>query len=127
VVFRDGQPSLRSVQGRALLQNRARIQHLSRFLPATFMLFDLPYLKGKPLLATPFIERREMLVKLYEQFQLPNILLSEGLRRCGCRLFTQAMRLSLEGVMAKRLDSPYLPGKRSRHWLKIKSRRAGPK
>ena len=91
------------------------------------MVFDVPYLKGRPLLATPFIERREALVKLYEQFQLPNFLLSEGLRRCGCRLFTQAMRLKLEGVMAKRLDSPYLPGKRSRYWLKIKPWRTGTK
>jgi ATP-dependent DNA ligase len=51
---------------------------------------------------------------------MPGFQLSEGLRQCGRKLFAQIMRLGLEGMMAKRLDSPYFPGKRSRHWLKIK-------
>jgi len=51
VVFQNGRPSLRQVQHRAFLQNRARIERLSQLTPATFMVFDLLYLGGRPLLA----------------------------------------------------------------------------
>jgi ATP-dependent DNA ligase len=120
VVFHDGKPSLEQIQRRAFLQNSSRIQHLNQITPATYMVFDLPFLQNKPLMAAPLSIRREALIKLHEQFPLPGFLLSEGLSRCGCRLFAQVVRLGLEGMMAKRLDAPYLPGKRSRHWLKIK-------
>jgi len=122
VVFHNEKPSLEGIQRRALLQNSSRIQRLSRITPVTYMVFDLLFLRNTPLMAAPLSVRREALVKLYEQFPVPRVLLSEGLRRCGCQLFTQVMRLDLEGIMAKRLDGPYLPGKRSGHWLKIKPR-----
>jgi ATP-dependent DNA ligase len=120
VVFRDGKPCLAEIQRRALLQNSSRIQLLSRLTPVSYMVFDLLFLRNRPLGATPLSVRREALVGLYEQFPLPGFLLSEGLRQCGRELFEQIVRHGLEGMMAKRLDAPYLPGKRSRHWLKIK-------
>ena len=120
VVFLDEKPSLESIQRRALLQNSSRIQHLSRMTPVTYLVFDLLFLRNTPLMAAPFSVRREALIKLYQQLAVPRLLLSEGLSRYGCQLFAQVMRLGLEGMMAKRLDAPYLPGKRSRHWLKIK-------
>ena len=120
VVFLDEKPSLECIQRRALLQNTSRIQHLSRMTPVTYMVFDLLFLRNTTLMAAPLSVRREALIKLYQQLLVPRLLLSEGLSRCGCQLFAQVMRLGLEGMMAKRLDAPYLPGKRSRHWLKIK-------
>ena len=120
VILQEGRPSLREVQQRALLQNRQRIEFLSRMRPVTYMVFDLLYLKGKPLMASPFSLRRAALQDLLERFPLPGILGPEAVRNQGCQLFAQAMRLGLEGIMAKRLDGPYLPGKRSRYWLKIK-------
>ncbi len=120
VVLEEGNPSLRRVQARALLQNRQRIQFQSEMLPATYMVFDLPYLRGKPLLASWLSLRRQQLQQLIERSMLPGILMAEGVRGLGRQLFAQVVRLGLEGVMAKRLDSPYLPGKRSGYWLKIK-------
>lgn len=127
VMFQDDKPSLLGIQRRALLQNSFRIQHLSQSTPVSYMVFDLLFLRKRPLLAAPLSVRREALIKLYEQFPLPGLLLSEGLRQCGCQLFAQVVRLGLEGMMAKRLDAPYLPGKRSQHWLKIKPRQAATK
>jgi bifunctional non-homologous end joining protein LigD len=127
VVFRDEKPSLESIQSRALLQNSSRIQHLSRMTPASYMVFDLLILSSRPLMSAPLSQRREALLDLYETFPLPGMLVSEGLRGCGCRLFAQVMRLGLEGMMAKRLDAPYLCGKRSRVWLKIKPNPAATK
>jgi ATP-dependent DNA ligase len=84
------------------------------------MVFDLLFLRGTSLMAACLSFRREALIDLFEQCPSPGFQLSEGLRRCGCKLFAQVVHLGLEGIMAKRLDAPYLTGRRSRHWLKIK-------
>jgi ATP-dependent DNA ligase len=120
VVFQDGRPSLRQVQQRAFLQSRLRIQRLTELTPASYIVFDLLYLKGRPLLGAPLSDRREALVRLMERLAPAGILVSEAEAEHGCKLFARVGRLGLEGVIAKRTDSPYLPGKRSRHWLKIK-------
>jgi bifunctional non-homologous end joining protein LigD len=120
VVLQSGKPSLEQIQKRALLQNRARIQHLSHTAPATYVVFDLLFLKDRSLLAAPLNERREALNKLHAQMPSSGFLLSEAIVRSGCALYPNVLRLGLEGMMAKRLDAPYLPGKRSRLWLKIK-------
>ena len=120
VVLQEGKPLLRHIQERALLQNHPRIQWLSQIRPVTYMVFDLLYLKGKPFMAAPLSIRREALQTLIERFPLRDVLVPEAVRQHGCQLFAQVVRLGLEGIMAKRLDGPYLPGKRSRYWLKIK-------
>jgi len=120
VVLREGRPSLRCIQQRALLQKRTRIEHLSQSTPVTYMVFDLLYFQGQSLMASPLSTRREALQSLIGEHPLPGVLLPEAVRQHGCRLFAQVVRLGLEGVMAKRLEGPYLPGRRSRYWLKIK-------
>jgi ATP-dependent DNA ligase len=120
VVLQHGKPSLRHIQERALRQNRRRIEALSRTTPVTYMAFDLLFLRNRPLMGAPLTVRREALQSLIMPAGLPGILVPEGICGPGCQLFAQVIRLGLEGLMAKRLDGPYLPGKRSRHWLKIK-------
>ncbi len=120
VVLQEGKPSLKQIQQRVFLQNRQRIQIMSQTAPANFMIFDLLYLKGKPLMTSPLSVRREALQTLMEQFQLPGILVSQAIHQHGRQLFAQIVRLNMEGIMAKRLDGPYLQGKRSRQWLKLK-------
>ena len=122
VVFHAGKPSLRHIQARALLQNRPRIQWSSQTRPVTYMVFDLLYLKGKPLMGASLSSRREALQTLIQRFPMRGVLAPEAVRERGCQLFAHVVRLGLEGIMAKRLDGPYLPGKRSRLWLKIKPR-----
>ena len=122
VVFECGKPSLQKIQQRALLHNRVRLQLLRRAMPVTYMVFDLLYSKAKPLIWEPLMVRRQALKELIGQTPLPGVLVSQGVLKDGCRLFAHVVRLGLEGVMAKRLDAPYLPGKRSRSWQKIKPR-----
>jgi ATP-dependent DNA ligase len=122
VVLQEGRPSLRQIQRRTFLQNRARIQGLSQRTPVTYIVFDVLYLKGEPLLAAPLHLRREALKRLIQRTRLPGVLVSEAVAEHGCQLFAQVAGLGLEGIMAKRLDGPYLPGKRSRYWFKIKPR-----
>jgi ATP-dependent DNA ligase len=84
------------------------------------MVFDLLYLKGKSLLSSSLSVRRDHLRKLVERSLPPGVLMAEGVRGQGRHLFDQVVSQGLEGIMAKRLDGPYLPGRRSSYWLKIK-------
>ena len=120
VILQEGKPSFWHIQQRALLQNRQRIGHLSQTIPVTYMIFDLLYLNGKELIRSPLSIRRNALQNLVERFPLPGLLVPQAVPQHGHQLFAQIVSLGLEGVMAKRLDGPYLPGKRSRYWLKIK-------
>lgn len=86
--------------------------------PVTFMAFDLLWLDGESLCGLPYRERRSMLQELRlrdEQWQTtPSV-------DDGATLFAVCQQLRLEGVVAKRLNGRYLPGRRSRGWVKVKT------
>ncbi len=87
-------------------------------VPISFMLFDLLYLDGRLLMPLPFRERRRLLEGLElagAAWKTPPSNAGEGQA-----MLRAARENGLEGVMAKRLDSPYQPGRRSADWLKIK-------
>ena len=82
------------------------------------MIFDLLYLDGRTTLELPYRERRALLEELELQgpaWQTPAYHAGEGRE-----LLAAAAEQRLEGVVAKRLDSPYRPGRRTDEWLKIK-------
>jgi bifunctional non-homologous end joining protein LigD len=87
----------------------------------TYHVFDLLELDGKKITALPLIERKELLLKA-----LPN---GEHVKYCdhisgrGKDFFAAAQAQDLEGIIAKRKDSTYQPGVRSKAWLKIKNHR----
>ena len=83
-----------------------------------YIVFDLLYLDGKDLTGRPLEERRRLLEEIIvrsDQIQVSP--LTEG---AGIALFGAAKEQGLEGIMAKRLSSPYVPGDRSKDWLKVK-------
>ena len=120
VVLEEGKPSFRRLQYREHLLDANRIEILSHRLPATLVVFDLLYSRGQSLIATRLVERRERLKELLDRLVDPHIITSDYVVKYGKQYFTSAERLGFEGIMAKRLDSPYLVGRRSPHWLKIK-------
>ncbi len=93
---------------------RARARH-----PAVCYVFDCIYLDGRPLVNEPLVKRREWMADSLKPDS--PMRLSEAVDE-GTDLFRAATELGLEGVVAKRKDSPYLPGKRTDFWLKIKAR-----
>jgi bifunctional non-homologous end joining protein LigD len=119
VVLREGKPSFRDLQLREHVVDPLRIELLSRSLPATFIAFDILYLDGQPLVELPLIERKENLKRVVKES--PRLILSRHVEGEGKRFFGEVVKLGLEGVMAKRKDSAYQIGRRSRDWLKIKS------
>jgi bifunctional non-homologous end joining protein LigD len=87
--------------------------------PLVYYAFDLLELDGEPLVELPLRERKERLRKLLDR-RVRSVALSEGFDD-GDALYQVAKEQQLEGVVAKRLDSAYKPGRRTRDWLKIKT------
>lgn len=83
-----------------------------------FYVFDILWLDGKSLLDVPLRERRNILRSTLPQNE--TILLSENFDVAGTKFFATAAKMGLEGIMAKKSDSLYTPGLRTKEWLKIK-------
>jgi bifunctional non-homologous end joining protein LigD len=115
----DGRPSFESLQSRVNLQDKGAIKQAMKSIPVTFMAFDLLYLDGRSLLATPVEERKEMLQELVVPSGLVQV--SPVMEAEGCAVFDAARAQNLEGTVGKKRGSLYHPGKRSKEWLKIKT------
>jgi len=122
VAFADGKPSFQALQGRMHLASDAAIRRLAASDPVSYIAFDLLYLDGRPLLEAPYTERRAALAGLEfggDHWQAPAHHVGDGARM---RDVTRAQ--GLEGIVAKRLDCPYHPGRRSPGWVKVKNIRS---
>jgi bifunctional non-homologous end joining protein LigD len=113
-----GQPSFAALQARMNLTDAARIRRMARESPVAFVAFDLLHLDGEPRLDAPYRERRWLLESL--ELSGPNWHVPPYFEKDGAELLRSSKELGLEGVVCKRIDSAYLPGKRSGDWLKIK-------
>ena len=87
-------------------------------MPVYYYVFDIPRLDGEDLRPLPLRERKARLRRALE-FQGPIRFNPHRKGEHGEELFREACQKGLEGVIAKRADSPYT-GKRSRDWLKLK-------
>jgi bifunctional non-homologous end joining protein LigD len=116
----NGRPSFELLQGRMHLSTEAAVRNRMNDIPVRLMAFDLMWHKGRDLTELPYTERRAALEALDlngDCWQTPSWRVGEG-----SALLAAARDQRLEGVMAKRLDSPYCPGKRTKHWLKVKAK-----
>jgi bifunctional non-homologous end joining protein LigD len=87
--------------------------------PIVYYLFDLLEVDGEPVVDLPLSERRARLLKLLDR-RNRTVQFSESFDD-GPALLRAAKQQRLEGIMGKRLDSRYQPGKRTRDWLKFKA------
>ena len=92
----------------------------------TFYAFDLLYLDGWDLGMTPLLERKTALASLLEAVVTESspVQYSNHVLGNGPGFFAEAARLSLEGIVSKRVKAAYRPGK-SRSWLKTKCFKTG--
>lgn len=117
----EGRPSFGALQQRMHVTKPADVQRLRREVPVTYLVFDLLHLDGRSLLALPYSHRRELLDGLGlagSSWAVP-----PAFPGPGADVLAAAKERDLEGVVAKRLDSTYEPGKRSRSWVKVKLER----
>ena len=118
VAFENGQPSFQRLQQRMHVRDPEKVERLARQIPVVYMAFDILYLDGHDLTQEPLRERRRRL----EEILVPtdNVQFSPMVEGAGIALFEAAEAQDLEGILAKKLDSKYEPGGRSRAWLKVK-------
>jgi bifunctional non-homologous end joining protein LigD len=115
----DGRPSFQRLQGRMHLTSEHAVRRLSEREPVTYIAFDLLHLDGRSLMARPYLERREALLGLGlagSAWQAPAHHLGDG-----AALLAASRAQGLEGILAKRTDSPYTPGRRTAAWVKVKN------
>jgi len=84
-----------------------------------YYVFDLPYYEGYDLREASLTSRRILLANVLKDSSSPRIRFSESFAGSGPDIFSSACTLGLEGIMGKRKDSVYVPG-RSRSWIKLK-------
>ncbi len=104
----EGRPSFQ------LLQNRGKEEH-----PMQYVVFDIVYLDGQRLFKVPLEDRKRLLRNIVRDSSL--LKFSEHVLGEGTAFYRAAKENRLEGIVAKRLDSPYQPGVRGGSWLKIKA------
>ncbi|UYQ94507.1 DNA ligase D [Chitinophaga horti] len=83
-----------------------------------YYVFDLLWLDGKDLTGLPLTERRALLAPLVPRDSI--IRLSDSFSTTATEFLEAAAKMGLEGIIAKKADSLYYPGERSREWLKLK-------
>jgi len=118
IVLTEGKSDFGKLQQREHVSDPLRAELNAEMMPVTYMAFDILYSDGKQHLQTPLIDRKKILQKLLKQS--PYVVESRCVEARGRSFFQQTMEHGLEGTMGKWVKSPYLIGKRSRYWLKIK-------
>ena len=113
-----GRPNFGLLQQRMGVTKSAEVEALVKRVPVQYLVFDILELDGKSLMKLEYEQRRALLTKHLKPkgpVQVPPAFEGD---------VTAAMRtsgeLGLEGVVGKRRDSTYTPGRRSRSWLKVK-------
>ena len=117
----DGRPNFGRLQQRMHLASDSAVRRRMRDVPVIYMIFDLLYLGGRSTIALPYAERRRLLDELClagDHWRTPAHHAGEGKA-----MLEASRKQGLEGVVAKRLDSAYEPGRRSGAWIKVKNQR----
>jgi bifunctional non-homologous end joining protein LigD len=115
----DGRPSFEALQPRMQVGSASVARRLAAERPTVCMLFDVLWLDGHSTCALAYTDRRTLLEQLAlagPTWQTPGTTIGNGRA-----VFAAAQELGMEGVVAKRLDSTYQPGRRSDAWRKVKA------
>ena len=95
------------------------IEDVSKRIPVKLYLFDLIYFDGQSLIDKSYVERRQKLAEISGKISLTKQIITDNVK--DAQLFLeQAINAGHEGLVAKKLDSPYTPGVRGKKWFKIK-------
>ena len=120
----SGAPSFELLQPRMQAHGRSAVQERAATTPVVLMVFDVLWLAGHSTLELPYTERRTLLERLAlagPSWQTPPTTYGAVGEGTGEAVREASRALGLEGVVAKRIDSPYRPGKRADSWRKVKS------
>ncbi len=117
----SGRPSFEALQPRMHKRDEGDVRGLMQSIPVTYVVFDLLWLDGHGLIDLPYSRRRELLQALDLQgahWRIPELHVGDG-----TGLLAATRELGMEGIVGKRLDSRYAPGRREGAWIKVKNHR----
>src|SRR5215213_7676536 len=114
----EGRPRFQLIQSRMGLTSPSMIQARVKRQPVDYVIFDLLHLDGHCVRDLPYSQRRELLEGL--GLDGPRWRTPRHRHGGGPDLLEAARREGLEGIVAKRCDSPYRPGKRTGEWIKTR-------
>jgi bifunctional non-homologous end joining protein LigD len=115
----SGRPSFERLQSRIHLASDSAVRRRMKDIPVTYVIFDLLWLEGHSTLALPHTDRRDLLDRL--ELEGPSWQTPAYRRGDGEALLEATRQQGLEGIVSKRLDSPYEPGRRGGAWIKVKN------
>lgn len=118
VVIKKGKPNFFEMQRRALMSDKAKISLAAARLPVSFIAYDILYVGSERITYLPLMERKQILADTVKECD--RLAISRYIDGKGIALYNLAEQQELEGVVAKRKDSKYYFGKRSKDWIKVK-------
>lgn len=119
LVLKNGKPDFFEIQRRSLTTNPFKIELAAKTYPATFIAYDILFYKDKDVTGIPLMERKTLLQKVFKE-ESNRLALSRYITEKGVDFYHLAEAQELEGIVAKRKDSIYIQGKRTKDWAKIK-------
>lgn len=118
---KHGRTSFQLLQQASGLRGRSRDGRVKQDVPIRFYVFDILSIDGEKTIDKELVERKKLLKKyLLETSDVRRV---DDLGADGNQAFAACLENGLEGVIAKKIDSLYLPGKRVTSWLKLKATR----
>lgn len=119
VLEEDGRPSFERLQSRINVSRESDVRRVMREHPATYAVFDILHLDGRDLMNTTLRIRKKTLRDVLADAD--SVMYTDHVERDGETFFTAVMERGIEGMIGKRGDSIYQPGRRSHDWVKVKA------
>src|SRR5918992_1226893 len=120
LAYRGGRPlHFQELQKR--LRRKAVTDHLMAEIPVVYVPYDIMYLNGQPLIVRPLMDRKKLLSQIRFRGQVIDLgyRIVSTAQQIACA-FKESRDAGHEGLVIKELESQYHPGKRGRHWTKLK-------
>ncbi len=118
VSFRGGKP-LRFQDLVRRIRRKEDVRRMAEEMPFEIRAFDILYLNGRVLVDAPYAERWALLESTADPEILIERVVTSDLGEAEA-FYARSLERGNEGVMVKRLDSPYVPGSRGKYWFKVK-------
>ncbi len=118
VSIKDGKVDFENLLKRVQATSSNEIKYLQAKYPVLYILFDILEKNGETLINKPLVERKKILEETVKEGK--HVIFSIFIEEKGEDYFKATIQKGLEGIMAKKKNSIYEPGKRSTNWLKIK-------
>jgi bifunctional non-homologous end joining protein LigD len=115
----SGRPSFSRLQERMHVGDASKARRLASSVPAVYLAFDVLHLDGRDVTKLPYVERRSLLEGL--GIAGPSWQVPPAFEGNGAAALKASQDAGLEGIVAKKSDSAYHPGRRSDCWVKVKN------